>query len=160
VQARGHDLHDDFVAASASMPEQTGPADDQLALVDALAQTAFLVMGVLTRIAAEYDVSLTQMRVFGILRDHRPRMAELADYLGLEKSTMSGLIGRAEARGMIERHPNPDDARATDVALTRAGRALAERAQADVVRALEPLTGRLGPADARRLARLLRAVLA
>ena len=133
---------------SASTPEQE-------LLVDALAQSAFVVMGVLTRVAAEYDVSLTQLRVFGILRDRRPRMAELADYLGLEKSTMSGLIGRAEERGLLERHKNAEDARATEVAMTDRGRALAESAQADVLRALAPLTGRISAHQGRQLARLL-----
>ncbi len=50
-------------------------------LTDALAQSAFVVMGALTRIAAEHDLSLTQLRVFGILRDREPRMSELADFL-------------------------------------------------------------------------------
>ncbi|MBL7622848.1 MULTISPECIES: hypothetical protein [unclassified Frankia] len=45
-----------------------------------MAQIAYTVMAVLTRVAAEHDLSLTQLRVFGILRDHRPRMAELADF--------------------------------------------------------------------------------
>ena len=73
------------------------------ALVDALAHSAFVVMGALTRIGAEHELSLTQLRVLGILRDRTPRMAELADYLGLEKSTMSGLVDRAERRGLLER---------------------------------------------------------
>ena len=51
------------------------------ALVDALAHSAFVVMGALTRIGAEHELSLTQLRVLGILRDRTPRMAELADYL-------------------------------------------------------------------------------
>ncbi len=95
------------------------------AFVDVLARTAFVVTGVLTRIAAEYDVSLTQMRVLGVLRDRRPRMAQLADLLGLDKSTMSGLIDRAEQRGLVARARNADDARAIDVCMTAAGVELA-----------------------------------
>ena len=68
------------------------------ALVDALVQTSFVTMAVLNRIGAENDLSLTQLRVLGILRERRPRMAALADRLGLKKSTMSGLIDRAEQR--------------------------------------------------------------
>lgn len=113
-------------------------------LTDLLVQTSFGVMGALTRIAAEHDVSLTQLRVFGILRDHRPRMAELAEFLGLEKSTMSGLINRAERRGLIERVPDRADARATAVVMTAAGLELAERAQGQVREALAPMIDRLG----------------
>jgi DNA-binding MarR family transcriptional regulator len=116
-------------------------------------------MGVLTRVAAEHDVSLTQLRVFGILRDRRPRMAELADYLGLEKSTMSGLVDRAERRGLLQRGRNADDARATDVFMTPAGIELAERAHAEVRRALAPITDRLDAEHRRALATLLEQML-
>jgi hypothetical protein len=37
------------------------------------------------------------------LRDRRLKMTALADYLGLEKSTMTGLVDRAEKRGLLER---------------------------------------------------------
>ena len=58
-------------------------------------QTSFLTMATLSRIAADNDLSLTQLRVLAILRDRRLRMAELAAYLGLDKSTMTGLVARA-----------------------------------------------------------------
>jgi len=38
---------------------------------------------VLNRIGTEHDLSLTQLRVLGILRDRRVKMSELAGYLGL-----------------------------------------------------------------------------
>jgi len=128
-------------------------------LVDALAQAAFVVMGVLTRIGAAHDLSLTQMRVLGILRDRKPRMAELADFLGLDKSTMSGLVERAERRGLLERGRNPDDGRAFDVAMTRAGRTLAARVHDEVIRELAPTVGRIDGAERRVLARLLEQML-
>src|SRR5262245_18594032 len=84
-------------------------------LVDALAQAAFVTMAVLNTLAAENDLSLTQLRVCGILRDRRLRMAGLAGYLGLEKSTMTGLVDRAEKRGLLARAPSPEDGRAIEV---------------------------------------------
>lgn len=128
--------------------------------MDALAQSAFVVMATLTRIGAEHDLSLTQLRVLGILRDRRPRMAELADFLGLEKSTMSGLIDRAERRGLVARGKNPQDGRAIDVFMTPAGHALAERVHAEVRQALAPLTDRLGEQESRALVRSLQHMLA
>src|SRR6478735_6130123 len=101
-------------------------------LLDALVQASFVTMAVLNKIGAENDLSLTQLRVCGILRDRRPRMAALAAYLGLEKSTMSGLVDRAEKRGLLARAPNPDDGRAVDVYLTVAGARLAERLEDQV----------------------------
>ncbi|MCA0242858.1 MAG: MarR family transcriptional regulator [Proteobacteria bacterium] len=129
------------------------------ALVDALAPTAFVTMAVLNRIGAENDLSLTLIRVLGILFDRRPRMAELADYLGLEKQTMSGLIARAEKRGLVARAPNADDGRATDVFLTSEGARLVKRLRAQTQQALAPLTAHLDAADQRQLLGLLQRML-
>ncbi|MFT3818506.1 MAG: MarR family transcriptional regulator [Rubrivivax sp.] len=129
------------------------------ALADALVPAAFATMAVLNRIGAENDLSLTLGRVLGILLDRRPRMAELADYLGLEKQTMSGLIARAEKRGLVARAPNAEDGRATDVFLTAEGTRLVKRLHAQVRQALAPLTGRLGAADQRLLQDLLERML-
>ena len=92
----------------------------------------------LSRIGAEHDLSLTQLRVLGILRDRRIRMSELADYLGLDKSTISGLVDRAEKRGLVQRAPNPADGRAVDVFLTAAGTELAGRGAAQLARGPVP----------------------
>ncbi|MFF3940931.1 MarR family winged helix-turn-helix transcriptional regulator [Streptomyces phaeofaciens] len=129
------------------------------ALVDGLVRSAFQIMGVLTRIGAEHDLSLTQLRVLGILRDQRPRMSDLAALLGLDKSTLSGLIGRAERRGLLTRSANPDDKRVVDVLITDAGRDLAGRLYQDVRNALAPATGRLDAQQRRQLAELLEPVL-
>jgi DNA-binding MarR family transcriptional regulator len=48
---------------------------------------------------AERDLSLTRLRLLGLLRDHRLREADLARYLGPEKSTIIGLVDRAESAG-------------------------------------------------------------
>lgn len=128
-------------------------------LLDALAQTSFATMAILHRVAAENDLSLTQLRVSGILRDRRLRMAELAGYLGLEKSTMTGLVERAEARGIMARAPSQDDGRVIEVFLTSEGLKLAARVERQIQEALAPLTDRLEAADQRRLQELLERLL-
>jgi DNA-binding MarR family transcriptional regulator len=127
----------------------------QRELIDALVRSSFEVMAVLSRIAAEHDLSLTQLRVLGILRDRRIRMRELAGYLGLDKSTVSGLVDRAEKRGLVQRAPNTADGRAVDVFLTAAGTELAESGRAQVAQALSPMTGPLTRAQGRQLTALL-----
>src|SRR5690606_21664272 len=119
--------------------EQASATEDGLA--DALVPTAFVTMAILNRIGAENDLSLSLIRVLGILRDRRPRMTELASYLGLEKQTMSGLIARAEKRGLVMRAPNEEDGRATDVLLTSEGTRLIKRLHLQIQQALAPLTG-------------------
>src|ERR1700751_1075505 len=80
-------------------------------LRDGLVQVSFAVTAVLSRVAAEQDLSLTQLRVLGILRDREPTMAELATYLGLERSTVSGLIDRAVQRGLVQKTADSADGR-------------------------------------------------
>lgn len=129
-------------------------------LADALVPAAFATMAVLNKIGAENDLSLTLMRVLGILRDRRPRMVELAEYLGLEKQTMSGLIARAEKRGLVARAPNVEDGRATDVFLTGEGVRLFDQLHGQMRQALAPLTEGLGATDRQLLQDLLERMLA
>ncbi|GIF23588.1 DNA-binding MarR family transcriptional regulator [Actinoplanes tereljensis] len=129
------------------------------AVVDALVRSTFQVMGVLTRIGAANDLSLTQLRVLGILRDRRARVTDLALFLGVDKSSMSGLIDRAERRGLLARDKNPDDRRALDVFLTPAGLELTERLYAEAREALEPATRQLDSEQQQNLVTLLEPIL-
>jgi DNA-binding MarR family transcriptional regulator len=135
------------------------PVNEDDDLVDAIAQVAFAVMAVLSKVGAENELSLTQLRVLGILRGRRLRMTELASHLGLEKSTLSGLIDRAERRGLVERAADPNDGRVVEVFLSPAGVELGERLSAVVREALVPMTGELSGTDRRRLRSLLERML-
>src|SRR6202050_2785624 len=132
----------------------TDPAAEQAAasqqeLVDALVMTSFATMAALNRIAAEHDLSLTQLRVLAILRDRRVKMSELTNFLGLDKSTVSGLVDRAEKRGLLQRAPNPHDGRGGDGVLAPSGTRLAERGVAQAAQALSPMTSALPPGEGR-----------
>jgi DNA-binding MarR family transcriptional regulator len=142
-----------------SDPEQQPGALDQAALIDALVRAAFVITAVLSKIAAYHDLSLTQLRVLAILRDRQGAMRELASYLGLDRSTVSGLVDRAEKRGLLKRTPNPVDGRGVDVALTAEGIELAERGAIEVARVLSPMTSTLTRAEMHRLAALLERML-
>jgi DNA-binding MarR family transcriptional regulator len=134
------------------------PADQQ-ELIDALVTTSFATMAALNRIAAEHDLSLTQLRVLAILRDRRVKITELADYLGLDKSTISGLVDRAEKRGLLQRAPNPLDGRSVEVFLSPAGAELAGNGAVQIARSLSPMTSALSRADTLRLTTLLERML-
>jgi len=128
-------------------------------LRDSLVQLAFTVIAVLSRVAAEQDLSLTQLRVLGILRDREPTMAELANYLGLERSTVSGLIDRAVQRGLVCKTTHPDDGRSVRVSLSGEARLLATQVIAEIGALMAPLTGRLNSSEQKRLFALLAKVL-
>src|SRR5271154_2421722 len=97
---------------------------EQLSPVDGLAQLSFVIQDVLEREAAEHDVSIAQTRLLGGLRDPQPTMNELAKLLGLDKSSVTGLVDRAERRGLVARFPSSTDRRAVRVSLTDEGRSL------------------------------------
>jgi DNA-binding MarR family transcriptional regulator len=128
-------------------------------LIDVLVQATFVTMAVLNGVAADNDLSLTQLRVLAILRDRKVRMSALAVHLGLDKSTMSGLVDRAVKRGLLTRSPSSDDGRAIEVSLSRAGADLAEELYTRITALLSPTTDRLSPAERNRLQMLLQRLL-
>lgn len=129
----------------APAPGSSGSASGDLGIADGLAQLSFLVQAVLGEVAAEHGLSVVQLRLLGVLRDREPGMQELARHLGLDKSSMTGLVDRAERRGLVRRTPSPRDGRAVLVSLTEEGHALAREGAAeagDRIRALAAhLTG-------------------
>jgi DNA-binding MarR family transcriptional regulator len=134
-----------------------GAGDEDLR--DSLVQVSFAVIAVLSRVAAEQDLSLTQLRVLGILRDRQPTMADLASYLGLERSTVSGLIDRAVQRGLVQKDADPRDGRSVRVSLTERARRLESRMIAEIGELMAPLTDRLNTSERKRLTDLLAKVL-
>src|ERR1700733_13035211 len=124
-------------------PRRSGAAGtktEDLGIVDSLVQLSFLVQGVLGSVAARYDLSITQTRLLGVLRDREPGMLELSNFLGLEKSSVTGLIDRAERRGLVRRVANSQDGRGIHVQLTDEGRTLAHDFVDDVTRRVMTLT--------------------
>jgi DNA-binding MarR family transcriptional regulator len=112
--------------------------------IDRFVETSFAIVAQVTRVGARYDLSLTAVRMLGILRDRVLTMAELAEYLGLERSTVSGLVDRAERRGLVARETHASDGRSTRVRLTPAGHDQVDRAAAEIARRIEPLIEQSG----------------
>jgi DNA-binding MarR family transcriptional regulator len=136
--------------------------DDRTAtspVVDALVQVSFAVLDILTRSSAEHDLSVTQLRLLGILRDRTPSMAELASYLRLDRSSVSGLIDRAERRGLVSRRTSGDDARVTIVDLTPAARALGTQVTAIIDARIEQLLAGVSAAERARFVRVAESML-
>jgi DNA-binding MarR family transcriptional regulator len=118
------------------------PSTD-LGLVDSLVQLSFLVQSVLTRAGAAHDLSISQLRLLGIVRDRDAGMMELAQHLGLDKSSITGLIDRAEKRSLVRRSRAPGDGRALRVSITAEGLELAGIVAASVQDGIAALAGTL-----------------
>jgi DNA-binding MarR family transcriptional regulator len=127
---------------------------DGLGIVDALAQLSFLIQGVLVDRAAAHDLSTAQTRLLGILRDRRPTMQELARLQGLDKSSVTGLVDRAEARGLVRREPSTDDRRTVRVVLTPVGRRLIGEVAGAFERDIDAATADLTAEEVTQLADL------
>jgi DNA-binding MarR family transcriptional regulator len=136
------------------VPRSNRAAATDLGIVDGLVQLSFLLHGRITQVAAAHELSITQTRLLGILRDREPGMLELARFLGLEKSSATGLIDRAENRGLVQRIPAPGDRRGTRVRLTPAGRKLAHAVAEQVGVEVHRLTQTLSRDQRHQLSRL------
>ena len=106
--------------------EKTLGKSEDLGLPDSVVQLSFAVHWALARVADRHELSLPQVRVLGILRGREPSMLELASFLELDKSSVTGLITRAENRGLVKRLDVPGDRRAVHVTLTSKGRTIAQ----------------------------------
>jgi MarR family transcriptional regulator, lower aerobic nicotinate degradation pathway regulator len=114
----------------------------------------FAVQALLGEIAAEHELSITQLRLLAILRDREPAMLDLARHLNLEKSSVTGLIDRAQRRGLVERATAPHDGRAIHVRLTADGRRLTEEIAGQANETLSRLLDALPARDRARLSTL------
>lgn len=126
--------------------------------VDALVQLSFAVQSVLTRVAAANELSVSQVRLLGILRDRTPSMAAIADVLELDRSSVSGLVDRAERRGLVARATSVTDARVTLVSATELGQQVSGRVATAVSAGLEQLVVEGSVSDLAALERLVGAI--
>ncbi|MFI6500163.1 MarR family winged helix-turn-helix transcriptional regulator [Nonomuraea typhae] len=119
-------------------------------LSQALVGLAHHVLHLFNDIGRGYDLTAQQTElVCAVIVRGRVRMGDLGKIMHLEKSNLSGLVDRAEKRGLIVRARDPKDRRVTWVELTEEGHSVAMRTHGDVTERLRRLVGEL-PAEDRR----------
>jgi DNA-binding MarR family transcriptional regulator len=138
------------VAAEGDFPA----GSDAEGLGDVLVQLSFAVQLILGRAATAHGLSVIQARLLGILRDREPTMAGLARFLVLDKSSITGLVDRAERRGLVRRSAAPQDGRSVQVAITPHGREVFGAFARDAGREISALTDGFTEAEGGRLAEL------
>jgi DNA-binding MarR family transcriptional regulator len=84
-------------------------------------------------------------------------LGKMGERLQVHPTSVTSIIGRLEAAGLVVRRPHPDDGRAVLAEITEAGRGLVDLATADLVGADFGL-GALDEAGLRALSELLRPV--
>jgi DNA-binding MarR family transcriptional regulator len=112
-----------------------------------LVQLTTLVQAIYARVSERHDLTPVQARLLTVLLDGPRGMAELACCFGVEKAALTGLMDRAERRGLARRSPVPGDRRALQVTLTVAGHRAAAAFSAEVSAELGRLVAPLAEQD-------------
>lgn len=103
------------------------PLDDQLCY--AIYSAGMAIQRVYKPLLDELGLTYPQYLVLNVLwREDGQTVGGIAESLALESSTLTPLLKRLEAAGLVRRTRNPENERQVVVALTDAGRALRARA--------------------------------
>ena len=102
----------------------------------------------------ELDLTYTQYIAMMVLWEHKAvTVKELGQYLFLDSGTLTPLLKKMEAKGLLSRKRDHEDERSLVVSLSDAGEALRDRAVDVPVKMAQCM--RLQPEEAKELYRLL-----
>jgi DNA-binding MarR family transcriptional regulator len=105
---------------------------------------------------APWDMAPSHSRALGVLLDHGVmRLSELSDHLHIAPRSTTEVVDGLQDRGLIERRPDPNDRRATLVALTGQGDRVGTAIRGARAAEAEAFFGVLDRVDRLELARLL-----
>jgi DNA-binding MarR family transcriptional regulator len=133
-----------------------GPALD---VVAALVRSSSLIMDLCTAASRAHDLTLQQAQLLCVAGDRRPTMSEACTLLRIEKSSMSGLMARAESAGLVVRVRDEQDGRTVRIELTEAGRQRATAYRGQATAMVETVIAGFGPAERSSLASMLSGLL-
>lgn len=108
---------------------------------------------------APFGLNARELAVLLLLAGREPEsQQQAAGRLGVDRTTMVGLLDALERKGLVARQPDPGDRRRNVVGLTDAGHQTLEQARAASDEAERQLLGELSETEARQLRELLRRV--
>jgi DNA-binding MarR family transcriptional regulator len=106
---------------------------------------------------APWDITPSNLRALRSLGYHGPmRLSELSERLHIAPRSATEVVDALESRGLVERHPDPGDRRATLVEVTEQGAGVLDAIQTARGTEAERVFGRLSQTDRAHLARILR----
>jgi len=139
--------------------QQPGEQDPiTLEVVDLMANLVSLFHKDYEDAAAARALTGAQAKVLGLLRRGPLPMRQIAQTLSCEPSNITGIVDRLEARGLVERQPDPADRRIKRVQATSTGTAAYAELRQSLGLAREPLAA-LAPAERAELRDLLRRII-
>lgn len=134
-------------------PHLPAPVPAMVAVVERLLWLGGRLQALAAEVAASHGLTGQQAILLRALDQPRP-MRAVAAHLKCDPSNVTGLIDRIEARGLVERTPDPADRRVRLLALTSGGRRVREVLLAELVVQVSAATT-LSDADAIQLVVLL-----
>jgi MarR family transcriptional regulator for hemolysin len=112
----------------AAAPEAPAPLCDNLCWL--LSRASYTLTTELTAALEELGISPRAHAVLAAAATGDHTQTELAQIVGLDKTTMVVTLDELEAAGLAERRPSPTDRRARVIAVTKAGRRKVKEAEA------------------------------
>jgi DNA-binding MarR family transcriptional regulator len=142
---------------AAAAPDGAGGAGGDETLSEAFRSVARQLRETSQEALAPWDITPSQLRALRVLARHGGmRLSALSDHLRIAARSATEVADALEARGLVERRPDPGDRRATLVELTGPGRSVLDAIRAVSGTAAERAFDRLSQADRAHLARILR----
>ncbi|UWP84803.1 MarR family winged helix-turn-helix transcriptional regulator [Dactylosporangium fulvum] len=103
-----------------------------------------------------WGITPGQSRAVNVLMRHgEMRLSELSEHLRIAPRSTTEVVDGLQERGLVQRHPDPGDRRATLVVLTADGRTVAEAIRSARIAEGERFFAALSPVDRAELSRIL-----
>lgn len=93
-----------------------------LDLTAGLIRSAALIQDICAAASRDHGLTPQQAQLMCVVGDKPSSMVRLGALLRTEKSSMTGLVHRAEQAGLVQRAPDPGDGRSSLITLTAEGR--------------------------------------
>lgn len=130
-----------------------------LPLIKELATTYQAFESYSTAHVKDLGLTMTQFDILATLGNQPPMTCkELGDRTLILKGTMTGVLERMEAKGLIEKIPNEDDGRSYKIGLTKSGDKLFKKAFPEHLRYLEKAFSKLSNKEIEQAVQILKAV--
>jgi DNA-binding MarR family transcriptional regulator len=135
---------------------QPDPAGDET-LSEAFWSVARQLRDASREALAPWDITPSHLRALRALRhDGVMRLSELSEHLHIAPRSATEVVDALQSRGLVERHPDPGDRRATLVEVTERGAGILDAIRAARGTEAERVFGRLSQTDRAQLTRILR----
>ncbi|MFC9911107.1 MarR family winged helix-turn-helix transcriptional regulator [Streptomyces sp. NPDC059862] len=124
-----------------AVPQTTRPDELTMEVVDLIGSVVALYHEEYEEAAGEHALTGAQAKLLSLLSLEPLPMRKLAHKLKCEPSNVTGIVDRLEARGLVERRPDPADRRVKLAVATEEGRRVARSLRESLRFAREPLAG-------------------